>query len=431
MIQLQFLNRLIKTRDASLITINNIDKSFFSDYEKEFTFIVDHYTEYGNIPDAETFVHMFPDFDIVDVHETDRFLLDALFKDKKMRLMAGSYNKAKNLMLSDKADQAMAELLSAAEKVTQITHLEAVDILHDDSRYNRYIEKSEDFKKFYVSTGIKELDAIIGGWDRQEELATIIARPGVGKSWILLKIALAAAEQGLTVGLYSGEMSEDKVGFRIDTLYGHTSNTKIIHGNRNIQNEYKKQLDDMSKNIKGKLKVITPKMFNGTIGVNALRSFIEKEKIDILCIDQHSLLEDDRGSRDPVVRASNISKDLKKLQVLKRIPIISVSQANRQSNKKGEEKVEDDDLLSLENISQSDRIGQDSTVVLGLTQKDSVLSIKLIKSRDSIAGTVFKYAVDFDKGIFNYIPSEKDGIEACEEVKDRYETSYDTGGDEF
>ena len=303
--------------------------------------------------------------------------------------------------------------------------MDAIDILRDTSRYDDYIEKSNDFSKYYVRTGFPELDEIIGGWDRKEELATIIARPNVGKSWILLKVALAAAEQGLTVGLYSGEMSENKVGYRLDTLWGHISNTKITHGNRSVQNDYRLLLDRMAKDIPGKIKVITPKAVNGIMGVNALRAFVEKEKIDILCIDQHSLLEDDRNAKDVVVRAANISKDLKRLQVLKRIPIVAVSQANRAVAENG--------TMGLENIAQADRIGQDSTVVIGLEQKDGVLSLHLLKSRDSERGNVLKYALDFDKGGYTFIPNETDGMSdnRYEEVRDRYEPQYDTGGDEF
>lgn len=425
MIQLQFLNQVIKSGDASLITLNNLDKSFFSDYEKEFDFICNHYTEYGNIPDAITFLAKFPQFDIVEVNETNRFLLDALYDDKKMRTMAKSFNKVKDLLRDSKVDQAMNVYMSSMEELTSATHMDAIDILRDTSRYDDYIEKSNDFSKYYVRTGFPELDEIIGGWDRKEELATIIARPNVGKSWILLKVALAAAEQGLTVGLYSGEMSENKVGYRLDTLWGHISNTKITHGNRSVQNDYKLLLERMAKDIPGKIKVITPKAVNGIMGVNALRAFVEKEKIDILCIDQHSLLEDDRNAKDVVVRAANISKDLKRLQVLKRIPIVAVSQANRAVAENG--------TMGLENIAQADRIGQDSTVVIGLEQKDGVLSLHLLKSRDSERGNVLKYALDFDKGGYTFIPNETDGMSdnRYEEVRDRYETQYDTGGDEF
>lgn len=425
MIQLQFLNQVIKSGDASLITLNNLDKSFFSDYEKEFDFICNHYTEYGNIPDAITFLAKFPQFDIVEVNETNRFLLDALYDDKKMRTMAKSFNKVKDLLRDSKVDQAMNVYMSSMEELTSATHMDAIDILRDTSRYDDYIEKSNDFSKYYVRTGFPELDEIIGGWDRKEELATIIARPNVGKSWILLKVALAAAEQGLTVGLYSGEMSENKVGYRLDTLWGHISNTKITHGNRSVQNDYKLLLERMAKDIPGKIKVITPKAVNGIMGVNALRAFVEKEKIDILCIDQHSLLEDDRNAKDVVVRAANISKDLKRLQVLKRIPIVAVSQANRAVAENG--------TMGLENIAQADRIGQDSTVVIGLEQKDGVLSLHLLKSRDSERGNVLKYALDFDKGGYTFIPNETDGMSdnRYEEVRDRYEPQYDTGGDEF
>ena len=425
MIQLQFLNQVIKSGDASLITLNNLDKSFFSDYENEFDFICNHYTEYGNIPDAITFLSKFPQFDIVEVNETNRFLLDALYDDKKMRTMAKSFNKVKDLLRDSKVDQAMNVYMSSMEELTSATHMDAIDILRDTSRYDDYIEKSNDFSKYYVRTGFPELDEIIGGWDRKEELATIIARPNVGKSWILLKVALAAAEQGLTVGLYSGEMSENKVGYRLDTLWGHISNTKITHGNRSVQNDYKLLLERMAKDIPGKIKVITPKAVNGIMGVNALRAFVEKEKIDILCIDQHSLLEDDRNAKDVVVRAANISKDLKRLQVLKRIPIVAVSQANRAVAENG--------TMGLENIAQADRIGQDSTVVIGLEQKDGVLSLHLLKSRDSERGNVLKYALDFDKGGYTFIPNETDGMSdnRYEEVRDRYEPQYDTGGDEF
>ena len=219
-------------------------------------------------------------------------------------------------------------------------------------------------------------------------------------------------EQGLNVGLYSGEMSETKVGYRFDTLVSHISNYGITKGKVEVQNEYKKHIDTLKSNYTGTIKVLTPAMINGPAGVQALRSFIEKEKLDILCVDQHSLLDDDRNARDPVTRAANISKDLKNLQVLKKIPIISVSQQNR-----------GDDELSTSRVAQTDRISQDSTLLLFLTQVESVLTITLVKSRDSETGKKIKYAVDLNKGIFNYIPEATNAVDGagCEELKNEFE----------
>lgn len=424
MIQCQVLNSVIQNNDTSIIVLNNLDKSFFSDYQQEFQYIKEHIDEYGKAPDQATFLSKFPNFDILEVKETNKYLTDELFKDKRMRALVKTFNSVKNLLQERKIDEAMALYLKAAEDMTDSMHMECVDILRDTSRYDAYLERSQDFAKYYVKTGFKELDDVIGGWDRYEELATIIARPNCAKSWLLFKIALAAAEQGLTVGLYSGEMSERKVGYRIDTLFGHLSNTKISKGNRDVQNEYKLFLDTLGDKIPGKLKIITPAMIGGTAGVTALRAFIEKEKLDMLCIDQHSLLEDDKHAKNPVERAANISWDLKKLQVMKKIPIIAVSQANRAIGENGE--------LGLENVAQSDRIGQDSTVVIGISRKDEVLSLHLLKSRDSVNNKTLKYAVDIDKGIFDFIPFEGDAKNGsdCEQLANKY-GDYDSGGDEF
>lgn len=308
---------------------------------------------------------------------------------------------------------------SASNDMIKGISLQSVDIIQDVSRYDDYVDKCNDFNKFYIRTGFKELDDIIGGWDKNEELATIVARPGVGKSWILLKTAVSALEQGLKVGIYSGEMSERKVGYRFDTLVSHISNNSIMRGNVEVQNDYKRYIDSLKDRYNGFIKILTPAMINGPAGVTALRAFIEKENLDVLFVDQHSLLADDRNAKNPVEKAANISKDLKNLQVLKKIPIISVSQQNRTSTENG---------VSTANVAQTDRISQDSTILIFLEQKDNILTVNLVKSRDSSNNKKINYVVDFDKGIFEYIPYEqKDNNEECEKLRDEYEYTDDIG----
>ena len=373
--------------------------------------------QYGNVPDLETFLNRFTNFDVIDVKESDNYLIDALYDNKNQRELASVFNKVRSLIMSNKTDEAMKVYLNASQNIVKGVHLDSVDIISDTSRYDRYLEKCNDFNKYYVSTGFKELDEIIGGWDRQEELATIAARSGVGKSWMLLFVAVAAAKQGLNVGIYSGEMSEDKVGYRIDTLISHLSNGQIIHGNVNVSGHYKEYLDNLKNTIKGSIRVLTPSKINGPAGVTALRAFIEKDNLDMLCVDQHSLLEDDRNARNPIERAANISKDLKNLQVMKKIPIISVSQQNRNSVENG---------VSTANIAQSDRIAQDSTIILFLEQKDGVLTIHLTKSRDSVNARDLNYAVDLDKGMFTFIPEGVDISDAdAESLAHSYEPLVD------
>ena len=406
MIQLQFLNYLISTGDSSLLFINNLNKDFFSEYTKEYQFIVDHIKEYGNVPDRLTFLAEFPKFDIIEVNESADYLIDKLYKDKNKRALASIFNSIKDSLVVDDLDKAMEIYMNSVETMTQAKHIDSVDILKDTSRYEAYLERCDNFDKYFVKTGFKELDEIIGGWDREEELSTIVARSNQGKSWILFKCAVAAVEQGLNVGLYSGEMSERKVGYRIDTLISNISNTAITKGNRDVQNEYKRYLDDLPNRFSGSLKILTPNMIDGPAGVGALRAFIERDKLDILFIDQHSLLEDDRRARAPFEKAANISRDLKNLQTLKKIPIIAVSQQNRTSTENG---------VGLEHVAQSDRIAQDSTIVLFFEQKDGTMTMHLIKSRDSANMKDLKYSINLDNGTFIYIPETEDEVDDIDE----------------
>ena len=413
MIQLQMLNKILDTKDSSIITMNNLNNDYFSDYKDEFNYIKNHFNLYGSICDKETFLNKFPNFELINVTEPFQYLLKELYNDYNTRKLAESFNQIRSLLMNNKIDDAMLEYKNIQNKLASGIAFTCIDITKDTSRYNDYIERCKDFNKFYVTTGFKELDNVIGGWDREEDYVTIIARPGIGKSWLLLKFALAAVQQGLNVGLYSGEMSERMVGYRFDTLESHISNGSMIHGNDNIQLEYKKYMENLNTRFKGSLKILTPAMINGSANVDALRAFIEKEKLDILFVDQHSLLDDVHKAKNPIDRAANISKDIKVLQSIKKIPIITASQQNRVKNENGP---------GTDNISQSDRIGQDSSIVLALEKNDDIFKITLVKSRFSTQGASLSYVVDLNLGNFKYIPDDEDANKGQSE--DDYESRY-------
>lgn len=424
MIQLQVLNRIINEQDSSILLLNNLNQEYFSDYPNEYNFIKNHLTQYGKIPDQVSFLNKFPEFTVLEVNEPTTYLVNELYSDYNTRFLAKTFNQVRKLLNEGKTDEAMKVYTSASDDMVKAVHLESIDILADTSRYDAYVERCNDFSKYYVKTGFKELDALIGGWDKFEELATIAARPGVGKSWVLIKIALAALEQGLRVGIYSGEMSERKVGYRFDTWASHISNSAITKGRVDVQNDYKSYIDSLTDKYKGCLRVLTPAMINGPAGVTALRAFIEKDNLDILLIDQHSLLEDDRRARNPVEKAANISRDLKNLQVLKKIPIIAVSQQNRAETAASG--------ATTANIAQSDRISQDSTILIFLEKKDGVLTLNIAKARDSVNDKKLQYACDLDKGILQFMPEEEQGNkEACEELRNEFEYSDMSGEDVF
>ena len=176
MIQLQFINYILETKDSSLITLNNLNKKYFSNYNDEWDFIDNHLKKYNLIPDKITFLSSFPDFEIIEVKETPQYLIEELFRDYQSRQLSTTFNSIRNQLMNGELEKAVNTYKKAYETLDTGVALQAVDILRDTSRYDKYIEKTKGFNNYYVSTGFPELDAIIGGWDREEELATIVAR---------------------------------------------------------------------------------------------------------------------------------------------------------------------------------------------------------------------------------------------------------------
>ena len=413
------LNKVLNTRDLSIITLNNLTEKYFFNYKAEFLFIVNHYQKYNVVPDKIVFLNNFPDFDLQEVNEPDNYLLESLYKDYNTSYLATRFNNIKKMLENDKTDEALKYFMDSAEEVHTGAAISCTDILHNtDDRYQAYLDRTNDYSKFYITTGFEELDRILGGWDRQEEYGLIVARTNTGKSFVAIKMAVAAAKQGLKVGYYSGEMTSRKVGYRVDTLLGNISNGALIHGNLDINLQYQNYIKSLPA-ITGKLLILTPNDIAGPADIPALRAFIEKEKLDILFIDQISLLEDARHGKTPVEKVSNISKDIKNLQVMSRIPIIAVCQQNRTKNEDGSQ--------DTTQIAQSDRLGQDCTVALFLDRDKNnkdMLKIYIGKSRDSVVGSTLCYQVDFNNGHWNYVPSEEDSIEMSDEKATELSNSY-------
>ena len=81
MISLQIINKVLQTQDFSLVADNSLTAENFVGYEQEFEFIKNHYDTYGKVPDKATFLDKFQDFSLVEVNESDVYLLETLHEE--------------------------------------------------------------------------------------------------------------------------------------------------------------------------------------------------------------------------------------------------------------------------------------------------------------------------------------------------------------
>lgn len=416
MIELQIINYIFQKNSLQVIVLNGITEEHFTTYKDHFNFIKSFYNEYNQLPSKETFQSKFSDkFEWINITDPEEYLVEKLKEAKLYRDLIVDYKQFADLIKSEKSDLAVEKMGEIAQKYMKQKQSKCVDLIGDaQSRLDSYLERINNPEEYRVTTGLEELDEILGGWDMKNETAIVAGRPGFGKSWWLIYFALAAAKQGLRVGFYSGEMETDLVGYRLDTFAGNIANGSLTHGNENVRLLYQDHINNINKIVKGHIFCVTPDMLDGSATVSKLRAFIEKYDIQMLCVDQFSLLEDERRGRTPREQMSNLSKDLRALQRMKKIPIIAASQLNREDVEK--------EGPTTKNISESDRIGQDATTVLFIERKDGNVTLTVGKARNARTGDKLTYAWNINMGILNYLPSEKDALkgESAEALSQQY-----------
>ena len=420
MVSLQILNRVISTKDISIITDNNLTIDYFLEYEDEYSFIKEHFDNYKNVPDTETFINKFPDFELLEVNESDRYLVDAIREEYLYSKSVPVIKKAAELLKSD-ANEASRYLQSELVNLAPNYTTPYVDIIHSNSRVEMFEDKSNNKDKWFIPTGFEELDDIIYGWQCGEEFVVIFARTGIGKSWVLVKTVQHAWEIGKNVGYVSPEMSADKIGYRFDTLNNHFSNMALVRGDKSkVSIDEYRQYNEKLAEHNNRILVSTPMDFNKQVTVGKLRTFVQANNLDMLAIDGITYMTDERYKRgdNKTTSLTNISEDLMALSCELKIPILVVVQSNRGGTEK--------DTPDLEDIRDSDGIAHNATKVISLNQKEEALVMKIKKNRDGKIGDKLTYLWDIDLGEFTWMPGDCDSatIERKEQKREEVKKEY-------
>lgn len=410
MVALQILNKVLLTGDNSLIENNLLDESYFIEYEEEYRFIQNHIRTYGNVPDKETFLSQFPKFDLIDVTESDRYLIETIREEHLYYKSVPVVQQVAKLLKTD-ANAAAEYMIQSMKDLQPNYHVEGVDIISQaKERYDQFIEQKNAERAWVFTTGFEELDDLIYGFNRSTaEFVVIVARTNQGKSWMLEKMSTHIWQIGYDVGYISPEMDPISVGYRFDTLYKNFSNIGLMRSNNIESDEYEKYIEELTKS-KNKFMVATPIDFDKRITVSKLKNWISQYNIQFLAIDGITYLTDERYVRGDTkaTTLTNISEDLRLLSLEMKVPIVIVVQSNRGGIKSDED---NDGTPELENIRDSDGISHNATKVLALAQKDHVLEIAVKKNTFGSVGGKLKYQWDIDKGDFIWIPSEDDAVE--------------------
>ena len=407
-IQVQAISKILAKQDYSFIEDNLLTRDLFIGYEAEYDFLIEHYEKYGRLPDELTFRERFPEFDIVEVTETDNYIVDTLREVGLYTKTVEVFQKAAELLKTDSNDavQFLKSKLDAELQPQYIFNDE--EIISDvDNRVTNSEYINQNQAEWFIPTGFDEIDKDINGFQRGEELVVLFARTNQGKSFVLEAICTHIAEMGYSVGYFSPEMSAKDIGYRFDTLHGNLSNNAIRLGRFTDEftlDDYAEYADKL-KDLKGKFYVTKPKDFARKVTISKLRNWIKSRKLDILAIDGITYLSDERYKKgdNKTNSLTNISEDLMSLSEELKIPIIIVVQANRG----GIVDKNSLDTPELENIRDSDGIAQNASIVYSVRQVkdktgDTFLLLDNKKMRAGVVGNSYRYKWNIDIGKFEW-----------------------------
>lgn len=416
-VHLQIISKVINTGEYEFFDNNLITEEDFegSGFEEEFKFICKHYKKYGNVPDRTTFQEKFPEIEIVDVMDSDKYLVNTLREEVLYRKAVPIVQRVAELLKSD-ANAASEYMLQSVKELQPNYDLGGVDLISQgDQRLEHLKDRIDNQDEWYFTTGFPELDDVIHGIQRGEELFVIFARTNQGKSWVLEKMVTHIWQLGYNVGYVSPEMSADSIGYRFDTLNENYSNKGLLWGKDVDVEKYSEYIDSL-KTHQNTFICSTPIDFDRKITVSKLRRWAQSHKLDAIAIDGITYMTDERTKRgdNKTTSLTNISEDLMLLSIELKIPILVVVQANRTGvvdNEKG-------GTPDLESIRDSDGISHNASKVLSIRQdKDGMLEMGIKKQRFGAVGGKLKYNWNIDKGIFEFVPDYDDVQEAAHTEK--------------
>jgi len=242
----------------------------------------------------------------------------------------------------------------------------------------------------YCKTHIRDLDEIINGFFNGQ-LIVIAARPKKGKSAIALQIA---TDINNTV-FYSLEMKREELYGRMLSRFAGVESWKI-ESKRLDDIEIAQVLSARDTIAKYKMKWNdTTNDFNSI--VMSIKKQCEKEKPKAIFIDYLQRIRNSRGENQNM-RITNITSTLKSLAMQYNIPIVLLSQLNRENEKQNRKPI-------LSDLRDSGSIEQDADIILFLHEDaDGKTEIIIAGNRKGKVGTI--ESVWFNKKYCRFEPKD-------------------------
>lgn len=333
----------------------------------------------------------------------DKYLKRKLIHDLNVNLekcYEDSVNSEECIDYANKSIDELNELLNIQSRNRSISVI-LKESLDNAEKRQKYANSGEVIG---IPTPLKELDYKTNGW--QSGLIIIAARPSMGKTSFALACLKKASEYGKSVCMFSLEMSDVSL---MDRLLCAESGVDLGNFKRGEISDVDWQSLSLARNRILNYNLTIDDNSNASMDYikNKARVLHKKGKCDMIIIDYLQLQEGDKKvNREQQV--SDISRKSKLLSKDLNIPIIQLSQLNRECEQRTDKKP------MLSDLRESGAIEQNADIVMFL-YRPSVYGITGIDGRDLSGegmviiakqreGAIGEVKYKHNKSLTNYFP---------------------------
>lgn len=204
-----------------------------------------------------------------------------------------------------------------------------------------------------IPTGFYDVDKLLQGGLRPSDFIILAGRPSMGKTALMMAVALNIALNGQKVGVFSLEMSTRGLVGRLLSMKSLVDNEFIRTGYIDKDNMVK--LQKAGEELK-QLPIYIDD--SGGIPVSEMVKRFDAEPVDVVFVDYLQLVNEDYPSETE--RVSRISRGLKDFAKERKVPLVAACQLSREVEKRRDKRPQ------LSDLRQSGQIEQDADVVIAV-----------------------------------------------------------------
>lgn len=319
-----------KNKDISTLFAENVEEMFMS-HGDVWQALKSYYTKYKTVPELGVLRERFDDVDFPEVKAETAYYVERLRDDFIKAKIQKIFSEGTNAMKNDSPERALEKVQASLADLNKYTNsIRDLDITDFDAAQKHYDAVRQKAHMMGgspgIPTGFGPIDIAYPTGMSPGHLIVVIGWPAKGKTWFTGKLASNVWRMGFKPMIISAEMSAENMRDRLYTTMGEGRfrSDDLVRGSVNeddLRSFGKKETENRPGFI-----VVSPEGLSD-ITPNVIQAKIDIHKPDLVIVDYHQLLMDNRKSEQMTPRAMNLSRELKMLAVSNGIPVIDITAA--------------------------------------------------------------------------------------------------------